>query len=88
MSVAFGIAVDEGHIPGVEALAWPYFESYGVDLTNPWRAAASLEDFLTMRSGIDWAEPGQTYDDGTHPTIVLEGKRRVDRIRAWSPRGD
>lgn len=71
-SVAFGIAVDEGHIPAVEAPAWPYFEAYGVDLGDPRRAAASLEDFLTMRSGIDWATPGQTYDDGTHPTVVLE----------------
>lgn len=71
-SVAFGIAVDEGHIPSVEASVWPYFEAYGVDLAEPRRAAASLEDFLTMRSGIDWAVPGQTYDDGTHPTVVLE----------------
>ena len=71
-SVAFGIAVDEGRIPGVEAPAWPYFEAYGADLADPRRAAASLEDFLTMRSGIDWALPGQTYDDGTHPTVVLE----------------
>ncbi|MYH10682.1 MAG: serine hydrolase [Gemmatimonadales bacterium] len=71
-SVAFGIAVDEGHISGVEVPAWPYFEGYGVDLADPRRAATSLEDFLTMRSGIDWALPGQTYDDGTHPTVVLE----------------
>ena len=71
-SVAFGIAVDEGRIPGVEAPAWPYFEAYGVDLADPRRAATSLEDFLTMRSGIDWAVPGQTYEDDTHPTSVLE----------------
>ena len=71
-SVAFGIAVDEGRITGVEAPAWPYFEAYGVDLADARRAATSLEDFLTMRSGIDWAAPGQTYDDGTHPTVVLE----------------
>ena len=71
-SAAFGIAVDEGHLPGVEAPAWPYFEPYAVDVADPRRAATSLEDFLTMRSGIDWAVPGQTYDDGTHPTVVLE----------------
>lgn len=73
LSIAFGIAVDAGHIPGVEALVWPYFEAWGADLADPHRAAATLEDFLTMRSGIDWAGPGQTYDDGTHPTVVLEG---------------
>lgn len=80
-SVAFGIAVDEGHIPDVEAPAWPYFEAYGVDLADPRRAATSLEDFLTMRSGIDWAVPGQTYEDQAHPTSVLEASDRwIDYI--------
>ena len=82
-SVAFGIAVDEGHIPNVEAPVWPYFETYGVDLADPRRAAASLEDFLTMRSGIDWATPGQTYDDDTHPTTILEASDRwIDYVVA------
>ena len=75
-SVAFGIALDDGHIPGVEVPAWPYFEAYGADLTDPRRAATSLEDFLTMRSGIDWAVPGQTYEDNAHPTSVLEASER------------
>ena len=71
MSVAFGIAVDAGHIPPVAAEAWPYFTAYGVDPSEPGRAGASLEDFLTMRSGISWATPGQGYG-GTHPTTVME----------------
>ena len=82
-SVAFGVAVDEGHIPNVEAPAWPYFAAYGVDLADPRRAATSLEDFLTMRGGIDWAVPGQTYDDDTHPTTVLETSDRwIDYVVA------
>ncbi|MDE2944675.1 MAG: serine hydrolase [Gemmatimonadota bacterium] len=82
-SVAFGIAVDEGHIPGAEASAWPYFEAYGVDDADPRRAATSLEDFLTMRSGIDWAVPGQTYEDEAHPTAVLEASDRwIDYVVA------
>ena len=72
MSVAFGIAVDAGHIPGVDIAAWPFLGAYGPDLTDPRRASATLEDFFTMRSGIDWAVPGQTYEDDTHPTSVLE----------------
>ncbi len=72
MSVAFGIAVDKEHIPGVSVAAWPFLEAYGPDLTDPRRAAAVIEDFLTMRSGIEWAVPGQTYDDETHPTVELE----------------
>lgn len=72
MSVAFGIAIDAGHIPPVGAEAWPYFTGYGVDPSESGRADTSLEDFLTMRSGISWAAPGQTYEDGTHPTTVME----------------
>ena len=72
MSVAFGIAIDEGHVPGVAVAAWPYLAEYGPDLADPRRATATLEDFLTMRSGMDWATPGQGYDDETHPTVVLE----------------
>ena len=72
MSVAFGIAVDEGLLPGVDFPAWPYLQAYQPDMSDPRRAAASLEDFLTMRSGLAWAAPGQTYDDETHPTVVLE----------------
>ena len=72
MSVAFGIAIDAGHISGVEDAAWPWFEDYGADLADPRRAATTLEDFLTMRSGIDWAVPGQTYTDNSHPTVGLE----------------
>jgi len=72
LSVAFGIAVDAGHIPPVEAEAWPYFTGYGVEPSEPGGADASHEDFLTMRSGISWASPGQTYEDGTHPTTVME----------------
>ena len=72
LSVAFGIAVDAGRIPGAEAAVWPYFEAYGADPSELRRAAATLEDFLTMRSGIDWARRGQTYDDPTHPTVELE----------------
>ncbi len=70
-SVAFGIAVDAGRVD-VEAPAWPFLAAYGPDMSEPNRAAATVEDFLTMRSGIDWAAPGQTYDDPAHPTVELE----------------
>ncbi len=47
------------------------------------QSVTSLEDFLTMRSGIDWAVPGQTYDDDTHPTTVLETSDRwIDYVVA------
>ncbi|MCG8468328.1 MAG: beta-lactamase family protein [Gemmatimonadetes bacterium] len=71
-SVAFGIAVDAGHIAGVETPAWPYFDAYDPDMSDARRSATTLEDFLTMRSGIAWASAGETYDDEAHPTVILE----------------
>lgn len=72
VSVAFGIALDAGRLPGVEAPAWPYLAAFAPDMADPRRRAATLEDFLTMRSGMSWAAPGQTYDDPAHPTVELE----------------
>ena len=89
-SVAFGIAVDEGTIGSVDDPAWPWFEAYAPDMSDPRRAATTIEDFLTMRSGIAWANPGETYDDAVHPTVVLEGSDQwiryvVDRPMATDP---
>ena len=88
MSVAFGIAVDLGHVPGVESPAWPYFEAYQPDTSDPRRSATTLEDFLTMRSGIEWAVPGQTYDDESHPTVVLEASDEWIAYAASRPMAD
>ena len=70
-SAAFGIAVDEGLIPGVDAPAYGYFEDYEPYETDARKQATTLEDFLTMRSGIHWVTEGG-YDDGEHSTVLLE----------------
>ncbi len=71
-AAALGIAIDEGLIPGVSTPVMPYFPEYSPDVTDTLKTSITLEDFLTMRSGIAWAVPGQTYDDNQHPTVVLE----------------
>ena len=70
-SAALGIAVDEGLIPGPEALVMPYFEDYQPFPVDDRKGAITLEDFLTMRSGIDWVTTGG-YDSDTHSTVLLE----------------
>jgi CubicO group peptidase (beta-lactamase class C family) len=70
-SVALGIAVDEGHIPGVDVPAMSFFEAYGPDLADPRKAAMTLEDLLTMRSGIQWNEM-VSYDDAENSCIQME----------------
>ena len=70
-SLALGIAVDAGHIAGVEVPAMSFFEAYAPDMSDPRRQAMTLQDLLTMRSGIDWNEE-IPYDDPENTCIQLE----------------
>ncbi len=70
-SAALGIAVDRGTIPSVEVPALSFFEDYDPDLSDPWKADMVLEDLLTMRSGIEWAED-TPYTDPNNSCILME----------------
>ena len=78
-SAALGIAIDEGFIDGVDVPAMPFFAAYQPDLDDPRRAAMTLEDMLTMRSGIDWNEM-ISYDDATNTCIQMEASDRWVRF--------
>ena len=84
-SVAFGIAVDEGHINGVEGAAWSFLQAYAPDMSDLRRPDTTIEDFLTMRSGIAWANAGETYNDAVHPTVVMEGSDEWIRYAVSRP---
>ena len=70
-SAALGIAIDEGLLEGVETPVMPFFEAYAPYPTSARREATTLEDFLTMRSGIEWNTEG-AYGSGNHSTDLLE----------------
>ncbi len=70
-SAALGIAVDEGLIEGVHVPGMSFFEAYEPDLSDPRKAAMTLEDMLTMRSGFDWNEM-ISYDDESNSCVRLE----------------
>ena len=70
-SAALGIAVDEGLIQGVDVPAMSFFDAYEPDLSDPRKAAMTMEDLLTMRSGLDWNEM-ISYDDASNSCIQLE----------------
>jgi hypothetical protein len=70
-SVALGIAVDQGLISGVDVPALSFFQAYDPDMSDPRRAGMTLEDLLTMRSGIDWNEM-TSYDDASNSCIQME----------------
>lgn len=75
-SVALGIAMDEGKIGGVDIHPMELFTGYTQDFSDPRRKAITLEDLLTMRSGIDWNEAG-SYESDENSCIIME------RSDAW-----
>lgn len=70
-SLALGIAIDKGSIEGVDIPALPFFDAYDFDKSDPRRAAITIEDLLTMRSGIEW-EPEGSFQDPEISTVSLE----------------
>ncbi len=71
-SICIGIAIDEGLIPdGVQTPAMSFFSDFEPDMSDPRRQAMTLEDLLTMRSGIDWNE-SIPYTDERNSCVQLE----------------
>jgi CubicO group peptidase (beta-lactamase class C family) len=74
-SIALGIAIDEGRLASVNIHPMELFKGYKQDFTDVRRKAVTLEDLLTMRSGIDWNEG--SYDNDDNSCIIME------RSDAW-----
>ncbi len=70
-SAALGIAMDEGLLGGVDTPVMPFFEAYEPYVTDARKESTTLEDFLTMRSGLNWTTTGG-YESEEHSTIQLE----------------
>jgi len=70
-SVLIGVAVERGEIDGPDAPLLSFFENYDISGTDPRLQEATLDDLLTMRSGIEWHE-GDRPLDSTNTTIQLE----------------
>ena len=61
ISTLVGIALDQGLLSGTDQPVLEFF--YGRTFANPdpRKNAMTLEDLLTMRSGLDWLEDDSTY---------------------------
>lgn len=70
-SLALGIAIDKGHIEGVDASVLPFFDAYEFDKSDPRKVAMTVKDLLTMRSGIEW-QPEGSFQDPETSTVSLE----------------
>jgi len=63
-SALIGIAIDLGLIGSVEEKVFDFFPEHADLMTDaPLKQDLSIEDLLTMRSGIDWDDETFPYDD-------------------------
>ncbi len=60
-----GIAIDQGKIQGVDQRVLDYFPGQTWTHPDPLREKMTVEDLLTMRSGLDWQDDESTFLDMT-----------------------
>jgi len=66
-----GAALANGDLTSLSAPLLSFFENYNTDNVDPRLHAATLEDLLTMRTGIEWHEQDRPLDE-TNTTHQLE----------------
>jgi CubicO group peptidase (beta-lactamase class C family) len=70
-ATTIGIAIGRGQIPGVKAPILSFFKDKTLSRVDPRLHKATLDDLLTMRSGIEWHEGDRPLDE-TNTTWQLE----------------
>ncbi len=71
-STLIGVAVGRGEIAGTDAPLIGFFDDYDTSGADPRLARVTLDDLLTMRSGIEWHENDRPFNE-TNTTLQLEG---------------
>ena len=83
-SALIGIAVERKEIAGVGVPLLSFFGDYDLTRVDPRLRQATLEDLLTMRTGIEWHETDRPIDS-TNTTIQLEASRDWMRFTLSQP---
>ncbi len=73
-ATVIGAAIHAGYIPGTEAGLLSFLADYDLSRVDPRLHDATLEDLLTMRSGIEWHEQDRPFDS-TNTTLQLEASQ-------------
>lgn len=71
-STLIGIAVGRGEIKSLDEKLLSYFQDYDLSKVDARLQQATLDDLLTMRTGIEWHETDRPLNE-TNTTIQLEG---------------
>ena len=70
-SANIGIAIGKGAISGVDVKIVDIFADAAIENLDDWKKQMTLEDVLTMRTGIDWDE-SLPYTDANNTCTQLE----------------
>ena len=60
-STLIGIALDQGKLDGIDRPVLEYFPKLKVEAVDAEKSAMTVEDLLTMTSGLDWIEGDPVY---------------------------
>lgn len=69
-SILFGIAMDEGFLPGVDTSVLSLYPEYA-DLIDGQKELITIHHMLAMCSGLDWDESTYSHDDPRSHTYQL-----------------
>jgi CubicO group peptidase (beta-lactamase class C family) len=73
-ATVIGVAIGRGDLAGVDVPFLPFFKEKNLSRADTRLHKSTLEDLLTMRSGIEWHEGDRPLDD-TNTTVQLEKSR-------------
>lgn len=83
-SALIGIAIRRGEIAGTQVPLLSFFADYDLSHVDPRLRRATLDDLLTMRTGIEWHETDRPLDS-TNTTLQLELSRDWIRFTLAQP---
>ena len=79
LSALVGVALSEGAFSSVKVHAADYFPDYAMLNPSPEKSSITLEDLLTMRSGLDFTEGDQTTFGTPDPARAMLSRDVVDK---------
>ncbi|NOQ72823.1 MAG: serine hydrolase [Crocinitomix sp.] len=69
-TVLVGIAVDEGYLAIDDTTIMNQFSDFNIDKTDQQKMSITVEDLLSMRSGIEWDE--EDYEELDNDCVLME----------------
>ena len=80
LSAVVGVAIDKGHVPGVDHLAYPYFDAWKATGTDERKRAITVRHLLTMSSGLQFTDASSGGWAGTDIEGILNAADSVDYV--------